>query len=151
MQGRRGGGGNKGSKGSGGSEIPTSPRALRDAFSFTSFASSISFASFFLVTVLLLSACTRSVRTEPGVVNFLIEAMPVNLDPRIGTDDKSEKIDSLIFSGLIELDAQRNPRGDLAEEWEMPDPRTYVFHLRSGVKFHDGRALTSTDVKYTFD
>jgi peptide/nickel transport system substrate-binding protein len=77
--------------------------------------------------------------------------MPVNLDPRIGTDDKSEKIDGLIFSGLIELDAQRNPHGDLAEKWETPDPLTYVFHLRGGVKFHDGRALTSTDVKYTFD
>src|SRR5260221_6207589 len=33
----------------------------------------------------------------------------------------------------------------------MPDPLTYVFHLRKGVKFHDGRLLTSADVKYTFD
>jgi peptide/nickel transport system substrate-binding protein len=84
-------------------------------------------------------------------VNFLIESMPVNLDPRIGTDDKSEKIDSLIFSGLVELDAQRNLHGDLAEKWEVPDSLTYVFHLRSGVKFHNGHALTAADVKYTFD
>jgi peptide/nickel transport system substrate-binding protein len=84
-------------------------------------------------------------------VNFLIESMPVNLDPRIGTDDKSERIDSLIFSGLVDLDAQRNPHGDLAEKWEIPNPLTYVFHLRSGVRFHDGRTLTSADVKYTFD
>ena len=40
---------------------------------------------------------------------------------------------------------------DLAESWEIPDPLTYIFHLRHGVKFHDGRALTSADVKYTFD
>ena len=39
----------------------------------------------------------------------------------------------------------------LAERWEIPDPLTYVFHLHRGVKFHDGRPLTSRDVKWTFD
>ncbi len=62
-----------------------------------------------------LSSCSRSVTTEPGVVNFLIESMPTNLDPRIGTDGQSERIDSLIFNSLVELDAQRIPHGDLAE------------------------------------
>jgi ABC-type transport system substrate-binding protein len=44
-----------------------------------------------------------------------------------------------------------NLHGDLAETWELPDPLTYVFHLRSGVHFHDGRPVTSADVKATFD
>jgi len=39
----------------------------------------------------------------------------------------------------------------LAERWEIPDARTYIFHLHHGVKFHDGRPLTSRDVKWTFD
>jgi peptide/nickel transport system substrate-binding protein len=117
--------------------------------SFTSFASLTSFTS--LLLVLALSSCSRTVSTEPGVVNFLIQTMPTNLDPRIGTDGASQRLDGLIFDSLVELDAQRIPRGDLAEKWETPDPRTYIFHLRSGVKFHDGRALTSADVKYTFD
>jgi peptide/nickel transport system substrate-binding protein len=121
----------------------------RSVFSFTSFTSSISFTSLFLI--LALSSCTRSVSTEPGVVNFLIETMPTNLDPRIGTDGQSEHIDGLLFDSLVELDEHRIPHGDLAEKWETPDPVTYVFHLRSGVKFHDGRTLTSADVKYTFD
>ena len=87
------------------------------------------------------------VASEPGVVNFLIESMPTNLDPRIGIDAQSERIDSLIFSGLIELDSERNPRADLAEKWETPDPLTYIFHLRSGVKFHVMvERLTSADV-----
>jgi peptide/nickel transport system substrate-binding protein len=77
--------------------------------------------------------------------------MPTNLDPRIGTDGASQRLDGLIFDSLVELDAQRIPRGDLAEKWETPDPRTYIFHLRRGVKFHDGRLLTSADVKYSFD
>ena len=41
--------------------------------------------------------------------------------------------------------------GDLAESWDTPDPLTYIFHLRNGVKFHDGTPLTSRDVKATID
>src|SRR5882762_6531891 len=86
MQGEMGSGGSRGGEGSGGSEPRLRRDVLRGFFSFTSFISSISFASLFLATVFLVSACTRSVPTEPGVVNFLIETMPTNLDPRIGTD-----------------------------------------------------------------
>ena len=101
--------------------------------------------------LLLLSACSRGPSAEPGSITFLIETMPANLDPRIGTDAQSQFLDSLIFSGLLERDAQMNLRGDLAERWETPDLLTYVFHLRRGVRFHDGRPLTSADVKFTFD
>jgi peptide/nickel transport system substrate-binding protein len=103
-----------------------------------------------LLMALFLSSCSRRLATEPGVVNFLIESMPTNLDPRIGTDGPSERIDSLIFDSVVELDEHRVPHGDLAEKWDQPDRFTYVFHLRRGVKFHDGRTLTSADVKYTF-
>ena len=89
--------------------------------------------------------------SEPGAINFLIESMPTNLDPRIGTDAVSQHLDGLIFSSLVAHDSRMNIIPDLAERWELPDPVTYVFHLRPGVKFHDGRPLTSADVKYTFD
>jgi peptide/nickel transport system substrate-binding protein len=121
------------------------------ATSFTSFTSSTSLSLLVLILSLAISSCSRTVATDPGVVNFLIESMPTNLDPRVGTDAQSERIDSLIFDSLVELDDRRIPRGDLAESWEQPDRLTYVFHLRPGVKFHDGRELTSADVKYTFD
>jgi peptide/nickel transport system substrate-binding protein len=88
---------------------------------------------------------------EPGTVNFLIESMPANLDPRIGTDAQSQHLDGLIFDSLLAHDAQMNIVADLAERWEARDALTYVFHLRQGVKFHDGRPLSSADVKFTFD
>jgi peptide/nickel transport system substrate-binding protein len=105
-----------------------------------------------VVFAFLLAGCSsfRSV-AEPGTVTFLIESMPPNLDPRIGTDAFSEHIDGLIFSSLLAHDASMNIVPDLAESWETPDPLTYVFHLRHGVKFHDGSTLTSADVKFTFD
>jgi peptide/nickel transport system substrate-binding protein len=96
--------------------------------------------------------CGRGKTAElPGPVNFLIETMPINLDPRIGTDAQSQHLDGLLFNSLVAHDERMNIVPDLAESWETPDSRTYIFHLRRGVKFHDGRALTSTDVKFTFD
>ena len=62
-----------------------------------------------------------------------------------------EHLDGLIFNSLVAHDAQMNITPDLAESWEQPDPLTYIFHLRHGVKFHDGRPFTSADVKFTFD
>lgn len=86
-----------------------------------------------------------------GTVNFLIEASPTNLDPRIGADAYSAHIDGLIFSSLVAHDAQMKIIPDIATSWDTPDPVTYVFHLRPGVKFHDGRTLTSADVQFTFE
>ena len=105
-----------------------------------------------LACVLIGAGCSsKRGAEEPGTVNFLIESMPANLDPRIGTDAQSQHLDGLIFDSLLAHDAQMNIVADLAERWEARDPVTYVFHLRQGVKFHDGRSLTSADVKFTFD
>src|SRR5260370_14353017 len=99
----------------------------------------------------LLAGCSRTVVRDPSSVRFLIEASPTNLDPRYGTDAFSQRIDRLIFNGLVKRDLQMNLQGDLAEKWESPDPLTYVFHLKPGIKFHDSRALTSLDVKATIE
>jgi peptide/nickel transport system substrate-binding protein len=82
---------------------------------------------------------------------MLIESSPTNLDPRIGTDAQSEHIDSLIFDALVRRNAKFGVDPNLAERWETPDRLTYIFHLRSGVHFQDGRLLTSRDVKFTLD
>lgn len=77
--------------------------------------------------------------------------MPINLDPRIGTEAQSQHLHGLIFDSLVAFDEQMKIIPDLATTWDIPNPLTYVFHLRRGVKFHDGRPLTSADVKFTFD
>lgn len=100
----------------------------------------------------LTNSCNRPGEVEEqDTLRFLIEFAPTNLDPRLGTDAQSELLDGLIFDGLVARDAQMNVAADLADKWETPDSLTYVFHLRRGVKFHDGRALTSADVKFTID
>jgi peptide/nickel transport system substrate-binding protein len=105
----------------------------------------------YVVASFCLASCSHSSRNDPSSLTFLIESSPTNLDPRFATDSQSQRIDGLLFSGLLERDNQMNFHGDLAESWSTPDPLTYVFHLRRGVRFHDGRALTATDVKATFE
>ncbi len=104
----------------------------------------LSFFAFFLF------GCSPG-KPDPSSLTFLIESNPTNLDPRLATDAQSQRIDGMIFSSLLVRDAQMQLQGDLAESWNTPDPLTYVFHLRQGVRFHDGRPLTSADVKATFD
>jgi len=90
-------------------------------------------------------------RPDPGTAVVLIESSPLNLDPRIGTDAESERIGELIFEGLLRRDERFQLQPRLAESWEAANPLTYVFHIRRGVRFHDGRLLTSADVKWTLD
>jgi peptide/nickel transport system substrate-binding protein len=98
---------------------------------------------------LLLVSCAQ--RPDPQTLVMIIESSPTNLDPRVGTDAQSERLDQLLFDGLLSRDQHFELRPGLAERWEVPDPVTYVFHLRRGVRFHDGRPLTARDVKWTFD
>src|SRR6266851_4950393 len=98
-----------------------------------------------------LPGCSRQSSRDPSALTFLIESNPTNLDPRYATDAQSQHLDGLLFSSLLERDEQMNLHSDLAESWELPNPLTYIFHLRRNVKFHDGRPLTAQDVKATFD
>jgi peptide/nickel transport system substrate-binding protein len=105
----------------------------------------------FLLSSLLLHSCSAPPNTATSSLTFLLESNPTNLDPRFATDAQSQHIDGLLFSSLLQRDDQMNLHGDLAESWDTPDPLTYVFHLRPAVRFHDGRPVTSVDVKATFD
>jgi peptide/nickel transport system substrate-binding protein len=99
----------------------------------------------------LMAGCRQRVERKAGEVVFLIESNPANLDPRYAVDGQSQRITALLFSGLVKRDDEMNVHGDLAETWETPDALTYVFHLRKGLKFHDGREVTSNDVKATIE
>lgn len=80
-----------------------------------------------------------------------LEGNPTTMDPRFASDAYSSRIRPLIFDSLIEVAPDGTFTPNLAESWEQRDKTTFVFHIKKGVTFHDGRPLTSRDVKYTFD
>lgn len=101
-----------------------------------------------LALLLPLTACgPRS--NDPSTLQFLIESSPNNLDVRQGTDAQSERIGGLIYDALAKKDSHFVLQPWLATSWERPDPLTWVFHIRSGVHFHDGKPLTAGDVAWS--
>ncbi len=104
------------------------------------------------MVVLAAHACGRTeVPADADIVKVIIRASPTNLDPRVGTDEQSQRVHQLVYSQLMTVDSQLRVAPGLAARLDNPDPLTYIAYLRSGVKFHDGHELTAKDVVYTFD
>lgn len=75
------------------------------------------------------------------------------LDPAIGYDWQNWSMIKSVFDGLMDYEPGTTTlRPGLAESYEMSeDGLTYTFHLRPGVKFHNGREMVAEDVKYSLD
>ncbi len=112
-----------------------------------------------LVPVILLAACTvlagcRS--AEPaGDRHTLIDSRdkydPRSLDPARATDVPSGRAVSYLFDGLTQFTPDARVEPALAERWEVtPDGLRYTFHLRQGVRFHDGRPFLARHVAQSF-
>ncbi|HEX8131782.1 MAG TPA: ABC transporter substrate-binding protein [Pyrinomonadaceae bacterium] len=83
---------------------------------------------------------------------MVLEASPKTLDPLRGTDAASERYRQLMFNQLMRKNEQFDYVGELASNVQTaPDGLSVTFTLQDNVKFHDGKPLTSADVKYTFD
>ena len=102
-----------------------------------------------LLIACLTSACGAT-RPEGDAVVVGIANSPVNLDPRVGADEASQKAHQLLYGSLMRIGDDLNVVPDVAEALEQETPVTYVARLRRGVLFHDGHELTSADVVYTF-
>ena len=77
---------------------------------------------------------------------------PVSFNPAITSSGQTHPVTGQIFNGLIRLDRYFRARPDLARTWNVSkDGRTYTFNLAPNVRWHDGRAFTSADVKFTYE
>ncbi|MBI2911403.1 MAG: peptide ABC transporter substrate-binding protein [Chloroflexi bacterium] len=82
----------------------------------------------------------------------LIGDDPPTLDPALSGDTTSAAYIMEIFSGLVKLNERLQVAPDLADRWTLSgDGTTFTFHLRDGARFHDGRAVTGADVKFSFE
>jgi peptide/nickel transport system substrate-binding protein len=86
---------------------------------------------------------------DATTLQFIIESSPNNLDLRQGTDAQSERVGATIYDALVRKDEHFNLQPWLATSWERPDALTWIFHLRDGVRFHDGKPMTAEDVAWS--
>ena len=76
----------------------------------------------------------------------------ISLDPFDSNDNLSLGIEREIYDGLVGFTPDMKVRPELATTWEASkDAKTFTFHLRSGIKFHDGTLLNAAAVKQNFD
>ena len=86
------------------------------------------------------------------VITIAQYADAISLDPQDTNDNASYSIEKPMIEGLIGFNEKMEQIPQLAEKWDAsPDARVYTFHLRKGVKFHDGTPFNAAAVKANFD
>jgi peptide/nickel transport system substrate-binding protein len=118
---------------------------------------------FLAAVALLLVACRQESATatnrlhryvKPAFGDAIIEGTigeASTLIPTLATDSSSHTVAAQIYNGLVKYDKNLNIVGDLAERFSVSSNGLQItFHLRRGVKWHDGFPLTSRDVLYTY-
>jgi peptide/nickel transport system substrate-binding protein len=91
-------------------------------------------------------------QTGGTITRPILYGDPATLDPILSVRVAAMLVTMNMFSQLITYDFdQKTYVGDLAEKWNIsPDGATLTFSLRKGVKFHNGREVKASDVKYSF-
>ncbi len=112
-------------------------------------------ASFALASLLLAGpAFAQETPRRGGTLNFSIAFEPPTYDCHAATTFAVLHAVAPHYSTLLKFDLAKYPdvTGDLAERWTVsPDGKTFTFALRPNVKFHDGSAMTSADVKASYE
>ena len=93
----------------------------------------------------------RAAAQAGGVMRINMATDIQQLDPHLVTAWNDYCPWECMYSSLTALDRDFQPVPDLAQSWTQPDPKTYVFQLRKGVLFHNGREMKAADVKFSLE
>ena len=86
-----------------------------------------------------------------GTLQVAWESDVTGLDPHLSAGIQAYRTVGNLFNSLITIDTDLNYVPDLAESWEILEGgKVYVFHLRKGVKFHDGTDFDAEVVRWNF-
>ncbi|MBI4332566.1 MAG: DcrB-related protein [Chloroflexi bacterium] len=87
-----------------------------------------------------------------GQAVTLVDNGPTTMDPALSREASSHSYIIQVFSGLVSLDKKLNIVPAVAERWDVTDGgKVYTFRLRRDATFHNGRAVTANDFKYSWE
>jgi peptide/nickel transport system substrate-binding protein len=76
-----------------------------------------------------------------GTLTFASTALPPSLEPHMQGLDIWQRRKPLLYENLVWIDHALEPKPELAERWDQKSATEYVFHLRRGVRFHNGKEM----------
>ncbi|MGH6770826.1 MAG: ABC transporter substrate-binding protein [Xanthobacteraceae bacterium] len=112
------------------------------------------FGAFALIAAGAMSSADAQQPKRGGTLRFAVGAEPPDYDCHAATSFAFIHPVRPHYNTLLKFDEANYPKiqGDLAQSWTVaPDGLTYTFKLHPNIKFHDGSALTSADVKASYD
>jgi len=97
------------------------------------------------------SAQTPAASEPTGEIVWALDSPPPNLIPFGAVSQPAWNGREFFYDSLLMWDRDLNQIPGLAESWETDEDGNHIFHLRKGVKFHNGNEMTAKDVKYSMD
>ncbi|CRK83099.1 ABC transporter substrate-binding protein [Neobacillus massiliamazoniensis] len=94
---------------------------------------------------------TKDTKSTKDTLIIGVPDAPVYMDPQIQASVATYRVTTQIFDRLVALDNNMKIVPALAESWEVENPTTTLFHLRKGVKFHNGEEMKAEDVKFSLE
>jgi peptide/nickel transport system substrate-binding protein len=86
-----------------------------------------------------------------GSLRIALDADFTTMDPHVSTAAVDRQVYQSVFNTLVRLDEKLGVQPELAMSWETPEPKTYIFKLARGVKFHDGTDFNAQAVKFNME
>lgn len=104
----------------------------------------------FCLSILAVSSPHAVAQQRGGSLNMIVNPEPPTLMLGLNQLSGVQMIGGKIYQSLLTYDGKLNPQPGLAKTWTVSeDGLTYTFKLQEGVKWHDGKPFTSTDVQFT--
>ena len=109
-----------------------------------------SFILLFTIAAFSISCSESNKNTTKKVFRYNESAGIITLDPAFARDQAHIWICNQLYNGLVQLDDNMNIKPSVAKSWKISeDGKTYIFHLRNDIKFHNDISLKNTSRKVT--
>lgn len=100
------------------------------------------------IFILLIAILACGDREHSSTLNYYFTYDPRSLDPALSTDVPTGEVIALLFDNVTRFDVDGELQPGLASSWEVDSSGArYTFHLRSDARFHDGKAVSASDVQ----
>lgn len=91
-------------------------------------------------------------KLEESILNISLNSKPLEFNPQLANDQDSAQVLFNIYGSLLYIGSTGEISPGVAKSWYVEDDGvTWIFHLRRGAKFHNGREITADDVKYSYE